>query len=291
MGVSERRACKVIGQSRSTQRREHQIGDDEKILTENITRLACKYGRYGYRRITAMLVSQGFRVNHKRVERIWSREGLKVPSRQPRRARLKVDDSLAVRLVPTHRNHVWSYDFMHDKTRDGRPLKILNVIDEYTRECLAIQTGRSIKSDKVQSTLDDLFIIHGVPEYIRSDNGPEFISHTIREWFDTLGVSPLYIEPASPWENGYIESFNGKMRDELLNREIFDTLTEARVLIERWRIEYNTIRPHSSLGYRPPVPHTYPGAVLYPPKAYQTVRDLITDEKGITPMESEIQCG
>jgi len=215
-----------------------------------------EYGRYGYRRITAMLRWEGWRVNHKRVARLWRREGLKVPSRQPKRRRLWLNDGSCVRLRPTHRNHVWSYDFVMARTADGRGLKMLTVIDEYTRECLAIDVDRRIRNDDVLYRLEDLFVRRGVPEHIRSDNGSEFTATVVREWLQKLSVKTLYIEPGSPWENGYIESFNGKFRDELLNREIFDTLTEARVLVERWRREYNQIRPHSSLGYRPPAPET-----------------------------------
>ena len=224
-----------------------------------------EYGRYGYRRITAMLRWEGWRVNHKRVARLWRREGLKVPSRQPKRRRLWLNDGSCVRLRPTHRNHVWSYDFVMARTADGRGLKMLTVIDEYTRECLAIDVDRRIRNDDVLYRLEDLFVRRGVPEHIRSDNGSEFTATVVREWLQKLSVKTLYIEPGSPWENGYIESFNGKFRDELLNREIFDTLTEARVLVERWRREYNQIRPHSSLGYRPPAPETVRiGGTLWP---------------------------
>jgi len=223
---------------------------------KRIIELAMEYGRYGYRRITAMLRWEGWRVNHKRVARLWRREGLKVPSRQPKRRRLWLNDGSCVRLRPTHRNHVWSYDFVMARTADGRGLKMLTVIDEYTRECLAIDVDRRIRNDDVLYRLEDLFVRRGVPEHIRSDNGSEFTATVVREWLQKLSVKTLYIEPGSPWENGYIESFNGKFRDELLNREIFDTLTEARVLVERWRREYNQIRPHSSLGYRPPAPET-----------------------------------
>ena len=222
-------------------------------MTEIVT-LASQYGRYGYRRITALLRREGWRVNHKRVERLWRQEGLKVPKRQPRRGRLWLNDGSCVRLRPERRNHVWSYDFMQVRTRDGRPLRVLPVLDEHTRECLAIDVERQIKSDDVLDRLTDLFTSRGAPEHIRSDNGPEFTAKTVREWLGRVGVSTLFIEPGSPWENGYVESFNGKLRDELLDREIFDTVWEAKVLIERWRQEYNTKRPHSALGYRPPAP-------------------------------------
>ncbi len=223
-------------------------------MIKRITELACEYGRYGYRRITALLRAEGFRVNHKRVERIWRQEGLKVPKKQPKRGRLWLNDGSCVRQRAEHPNHLWSYDFVFERTHDNKPLRILTIVDEYTRECLALKSGRRITSEDVIQTLADLFIQYGVPAYIRSDNGPEFTAKSIRNWLGRLKVQTLFIEPGCPWENGYIESFNGKLRDELLNREIFYTLTEAEVLLERWRIHYNTKRPHSSLGYRPPVP-------------------------------------
>jgi transposase InsO family protein len=252
--VSQRRACRVVGQARSTQRRRLKIRDDEDVLTGRIIELAHGYGRYGYRRITALLRREGRRVNHKRVERIWRREGLKVPQRQPKRGRLWLNDGSCVRLRPEHRDHVWSYDFLQDRTRDGKAIRILVIIDEYTRECLALQVARKITSGDVLRCLDDLFIRRGIPGHIRSDNGPEFTATAVRQWLKTLAIKPLYIEPGSPWENGYVESFNGKLRDEMLDGEIFDTLWEAKVLLDRWRDQYNHFRPHSALGYRPPAP-------------------------------------
>jgi len=230
--------------------------DDEDVLTRAIIQLASTYGRYGYRRITALLRHAGWPVNHKRVERIWRREGLKVPQKQPKRGRLWLKDGSCVRLRSQHRNHVWAYDFVMDRTHDGRAFRMLTIIDEYTRECLAIVVGRRLRSLDVIETLAELFMRKGVPEHIRSDNGPEFCAKAVREWLGRLDVAPLFIEPGSPWENGYCESFNGKLRDEVLRREVFYTLEEAKVLIEDWRAEYNTIRPHSSLGYRPPAPQT-----------------------------------
>jgi putative transposase len=228
---------------------------DEKQLTEDIIALATKCGRYGYRRITALLNNEkGWRVNHKRVERIWRKEGLKVPGKQPKRGRLWLNDGSCIRLRPEYKNHVWSYDFMIDRTANGRAFKILNIIDEYTRESLSAKVNRKIRSQDVIEELFNLFIFRGIPKHIRSDNGPEFTARVVRKWLDRLGVKTLFIEPGSPWEKGYIESFNGKLRDELLNREIFTTLEEARVLIEAWRKEYNQVRPHSALGYKPPAP-------------------------------------
>jgi putative transposase len=256
LGVSERRACRVLGQHRSTQRRPRVIPDDEEPLTSRIVELASEYGRYGYRRITALLRREGWRVNHKRVERIWRLEGLKVPKRQPKRGRLWLHDGSCIRRRPEYRNHVWSYDFVMDRTHDGRAVRMLTVIDEYTRECLAIEVERRLSSQDVLDVLRDLFVEHGAPAYIRSDNGAEFTAKAVREWLARVAVKTLYIEPGSPWENGYNESFNGKLRDELLAREIFYTLKEAKILIEGWRREYNEFRPHSSLGYRAPAPQT-----------------------------------
>jgi putative transposase len=252
--ASERRVCKVLGQARSTQRHNHCISTYEELLVARVVELATQYGRYGYRRVTALLKQEGWQVNHKRVERIWRMEGLKVPQKQPKRKRLWLNDGSCVRLRPEHKDHVWSYDIVAARTSDGRPLRILTLLDEYTRECLAIVVNRKITAQDVIDQLFQLFIFRGVPEHIRSDNGPEFTAKAIRGWLNRLGVKTLFIEPGSPWENGYIESFNGKLRDELLNREIFETLLEARILIEEWRREYNQVRPHSSLGYRPPAP-------------------------------------
>jgi putative transposase len=254
--VAERHACQVLGQARSTQRYQAQARHDEDVLRKAITELAKKYGRYGYRRVTALLQGEGWRVNHKRVERIWRQEGLKVPKKQPKRGRLWLNDGSCIRLRPVYRHHVWAYDFVAARTHDGRPLRLLTVVDEYSRECLAIDVARSLRADDVMARLTDLFCQHGRPTYIRSDNGPEFTAKAIRHWLAGLQIGTLFIEPGSPWENGYNESFNGKLRDELLNGEIFCTLREAQVLIERWRHEYNQIRPHSALGYKPPAPET-----------------------------------
>ena len=254
LGVSERRTCRVLRQARSTQRHEPRVKDDEPLLVARIVALAGEYGRYGYRRITVMLRAEGWRVNHKRVERIWRQEGLKVPMKQPKRGRLWLTDGSCVRRRAEHANHVWSYDFVQDRTHDGRAIRMLTIVDEYTRECLAIDVGRKLNSQDVLHRLGELFVRRGSPAYIRSDNGPEFTAKAVREWLARVSVQTLFIEPGSPWENGYVESFNGKLRDELLDREIFYTLTEAQVLIERWRREYNWKRPHSALRYRPPAP-------------------------------------
>jgi putative transposase len=259
--VSGRRACKALGQPRTTQRRVWTIPDDEAPLVKRMIELATQYGRYGYRIVTGMLRNEGWRVNHKRVERLWRQEGLKVPQRQRRRRRLWLNDGSCVRQRPQHKNHVWSYDFVQSRTSDGRAIRMLTVLDEYTRECLAIDVERKLTAEDVLVQLTDLFVRRGVPKHLRSDNGSEFTAESVRTWLERLGVGTLYIEPGSPWENGYIESFNGRLRAEFLNGELFDTLLEAKVLTERWRKEYNTIRPHSSLGYRPPAPAAIQPAV------------------------------
>ena len=254
--MSERRACAVLRQPRSTQRKPARGRDDELALTADIVELAKAYGRYGYRRITALLRHAGWLVNAKRVQRIWRREGLKVPQRQPKRSRLWLNDGSCVRLRAEGPNHVWSYDFVEDRTHDGRKFRMLCVIDEFTREALAIRVKRRLNSTDVLETLADLMIVRGPPTYVRSDNGPEFIAIALRAWIAAVGSQTAYIEPGSPWENGYCESFNSKLRDELLNGEMFFSLAEAQVMIEAWRRHFNTVRPHSSLGYRPPAPET-----------------------------------
>lgn len=237
-----------------TQRSAPQTVDEEERLAARIIALATQYGRYGYRRITALLKEEEWQVNHKKIERIWRKEGLKVPQKQPKKRRLWLNDGSCIRLRPEHKDHIWSYDFVMARTSDGRSFRILTILDEYTRECLAMRVDRHISSQDVIDQLYELFLLRGVPKHIRSDNGPEFTAKKIRDWLTELGVKTLFIEPGSPWENGYIESFNGKLRDELLNREIFTTLIEAKILIEQWRWEYNHVRPHSALRYRPPAP-------------------------------------
>ncbi len=254
--MSERRACRVLKHCRATHQYVVHRSKDGKSLRTRIIELARIYGRYGYRRIAALLQREGWTVNHKRVERIWRQEGLKVPQKQPKRGRLWLANGACVRKRPAYPHHVWSYDFVMDRTQDSRPLKLLVVLDEYSRECLAIEVQRRLTSHGVQEVLGALFLQHGCPAYIRSDNGPEFIAHALQAWYKQLEVSPLFIEPGSPWENGYVESFNGKFRDELLNGELFYTLQEAQIIIEGWRRLYNTCRPHSALGYQPPAPET-----------------------------------
>ena len=254
LSVSERRVCRTLGQHRSTQRKVPCGQSDEARLTKDIIALAEEYGRYGYRMVTGLLNNSGWHVNHKRVERIWRREGLKVPQKQPRKGRLWLNDGSCVRLRPERSNHVWSYDFVQDHTHDGRAFRTLNIIDEFTKEALVIRVKRKLNSTDVVDALTDLFILRGPPEYIRSDNGAEFIAKRVRAWIGAVGAKTAFIAPGSPWENGYCESFNARFRDELLNSEVFTTLREAQILIERWRRHYNTVRPHSALGYRPPAP-------------------------------------
>ena len=222
---------------------------------DSIATLARSYGRYGYRKIAELLgVEAGWVVNDKRVERIWRREGLKVPAKQPKRRRLWLADGSCMRFRAEHANHVWSYDFVEDRTHDGRKYRMLNAVDKFTRECLAIRVARRLKSVDVIEMLAELFMLRGVPGYIRSDNGPEFIAEAVQEWIVALGAKTAYMAPGSPWENGYVERFNARLRDELLNDEMFYTLREAQVVIESWRRHDNRVRPHASLGYRAPSP-------------------------------------
>lgn len=257
LNISERRACRVINQSRSTKRYRPKFTDDKIKIRSRVIDLAKEYGRYGYKRITILMRQEGFMINKKQVYRIWREEGLKVPKKQPKKSRLWLNDGSCLRLRSDYKNHVWTYDFVSDQTHDGRKIKILNIIDEHSRECLISFVARRIRSIDIIFILADLFLKHGVPKHIRSDNGPEFIAKHLVKWFKTLDLQPLFIEPGSPWENGYIESFNARMRDELLNGEIFYTLLEAKTVIEIWVKHYNTKRPHSSLNYRPPNPEVF----------------------------------
>ena len=246
----------MLGQPRTTQRYQPQRPGDERKLLAEMRSISHRRPRYGSPRVHRTLQATGWYVNHKRIERIWREESMQVPRKQHRRRRLPNcgSENSCVRRRAQHKDHVWSYDFVTDRTEDRRQIRLLVVIDEFTRECLAIRVERRLNSSDVLEVLDDLFIRRGLPEHIRSDNGSEFTAEAVRLWLSLLEVKPLYIEPGSPWENGYIESFHDKFRDELLDRELFDTLYEARVLVAQWRREYNTVRPHSSLGYRPPAP-------------------------------------
>jgi putative transposase len=255
--LSERHACRIVGQPRGTQRYTTIVRADEDALTQAIIALVSQYGRYGYRRIKSLLDEAGWDVGCDRVQRIWRREGLKVPKKQRPRGRLWLNDGSCIRLRPERRNHVWSYDFVEAQTHDGRKLRLMTLIDEFTRECLAIRVARRINSFGILETMADIMLMRGVPEHIRSDNGAEMTAKVVRNWLTQVGAKTLFIEPGSPWENGYCESFNGKLRDELLNGEIFYSLKEAQIVIEQWRKHYNTVRPHSALNYRSPAPQTF----------------------------------
>ncbi len=250
--VSQRRACRVVGQHRSSQRYKERECGFQARLTKRLHELSQRHPRFGYRRITALLQREGWRVNRKRVQRLWRLEGLRVPVRQRKRRRLGNTNGAVTRRCAEQRLDVWSYDFVMDATEDGRRLKMLPVVDEFSRECLGIEVARHLTATDVVATLDRLFKEHGAPCYLRSDNGPEFVAHAVKDWLTKSGVATLYIEPGAPWQNAYSESFNSRFRDELLNREIFTTLAEAKVLAEEYRREYNAQRPHSSLGYQTP---------------------------------------
>ena len=219
--------------------------------------MASNFGRVGYRQVSGMLRNQGIRINHKRVERIWREEGLKLPAKQTKRRRIFLSDGNCIRLRANHSNHVWSYDFVDDRSMDGRKIRWLNIVDENDHVCLASVPRRSWRGNAVINTLSDIMLFRGVPEYIRSDNGSEFISKHLRKWLSDVGAITTYIEPGSPWENGFIESFNSRMRDEFLNGESFGNIHEAEVLTKRWVNYYNTVRPHSSLGGKTPAPQSY----------------------------------
>ncbi len=251
--VSERRACRAIGQYRSTQRYMSHKVQRNRPLAQRMVALSRENPRYGYRRVWALLRREGFEVNKKRVHRLWRKEGLKVPDKQHKRRRLLGNaENGCKRKRAEHRDHVWSYDFVIDRTEDGRRLKMMPIVDEYTRECLTIEVERSITAEDVVRTLAALFEQRGEPAFIRSDNGPEFIAKALKRWLEVSGVGALYIEPGSPWENAYSETFISRFGDELLKREAFTNLLEAKVLVEGYRHHYNSERPHSALGYRTP---------------------------------------
>ena len=255
MNSSERRTCKTIGLSRSTQRYQKKPINDEELRLDLI-RLAKQYGRYGYRKIAALLRVEGWQVNHKKVERLWREEDLQLPQRHKKRKRLYHKDSSVIRLRPQYPNHIWSIDFVHDKLSGGRPYKMLTVLDEYTREALCVTVKPRMGNTEVLEALYPLFLKHGKPEFIRSDNGPEFIAAGFQEWLTKIGIKPIRIYPGSPWENGYNERFNGTLRREVLNSEWFTSIKQAETVITTWLRQYNQIRPHQALGMRPPVPET-----------------------------------
>ena len=250
--TSERRACRVLGQPRASQRRRPRPRADEARLVERMLELVRLHPRYGYRFITGKLRQEGWHVNAKRIYRLWRREGLKVPKKKRKRRRLGTSDHACHRRRAEFKNDVWCWDFIFDRTENGTALKWLSIVDEYTRECLALKVDRSITSEDVIDTLAELFAMRGVPRHIRSDNGPEFIAHAIRQWLARVGVHTLYIEPGAPWQNSYAESFHSRCRDEFLATEVFENLAAARKLTAAWKEDYNHYRPHSSLGYRTP---------------------------------------
>jgi len=275
--VSQRRACRVLEQPRSTQRYRRQVADDEPALVRRIHEWVRVYPRYGYLRITKVLRAEGWRVNHKRVYRLWKQEKFCVPRKTHKKRRLGCSDNGIVRQRATHKNHVWAWDFIHDRDERGRPLKIFSLIDEYTRECLALEVERSITAADVIDILARVFLMHGLPEHIRSDNGPEFIAGAIRQYLQAAGVGTLYVEPGAPWENGYAESFHRRLRDEFLDLEVFADLREAQALATRWRQDYNHVRPHSSLDYATPAAF-----------AAQCRKDNGTDASGALPLKPRL---
>ena len=276
-GVSERRACKVLGQSRSTQRYSSSRKSEESLVGR-ILELVREFPRYGYRMITRLLRQEGWRINFKRVYRIWRQEGLKVPVKKRKKRRLGSREGGVTRRRAEYPNHVWSVDFIFDRTSNGRVLKILGLVDEFTRECIALEVARNFTSGNVIDLLSEVIADRGLPRYIRSDNGPEFISQELRGFLDTIDVKTSFIEPGSPWENGYVESFNSRLRDECLACELFTTLAEARSIISEWRNTYNHRRPHSSLEGMTPAEFATQWAVsaTAAPPLQQPTADCVT---------------
>jgi transposase InsO family protein len=252
LDVSQRRACQVVEQPRSTQRYEKRDDAEEREIVKRLQALSRKHPRWGYRFMTRLLRQEGLRINRKRVQRLWREAGLKVPVKVTRKRRLGGSANACFRRRAERPNHVWSYDFVMDQTSDGRRLKILAVVDEYTRECLALEVERCMEAEDVVEVLRKIVAMRGAPESIRSDNGGEFIARAVREYLKANGAQTLYIDPGAPWENAYSETFNSRLGDELLKREVFDTLAEAKVLVAKYRREYNEERPHSSLDYATP---------------------------------------
>jgi putative transposase len=283
MKVSQRRVCKTLGQPRATQRSRLIRPDRDKPLVSKLRRLARRYPRYGYRMITALERREGWLVNRKRVYRLWRQEGLQVPHKAHKRRRCGDSKNGCTRKKAQYPNHVWTYDFLYDQTEDGRRLKILPVVDEFTRECLTLEVERRMEAQDVIGVLEYLFALRGSPRYLRSDNGPEFVSKRIKGWLAERKTGPLFIEPGSPWENAYIESFNSRLRNDFLNVEVFGSLKEAQVLAEEHRLEYNHRRPHSALGYRTPAAFAAtcipPASATPPPPEYKSndvVNSLMT---------------
>lgn len=263
LGASERKACKSVSQPRATQRYQPTRPQRDAALVKRMLELSAKHPRYGYRRIWAKLREEGFGVNKKRVHRLWRKEGLKVPQKRHRKRAPGQSANACSKRRSEGTNDVWTWDFIHDTTTDGRPLKWLSVVDEYTRECLILFVARGITATEIIEQLVELMKTRGMPKHIRSDNGPEFIAKALQAWLARAKVGTLYVAPGSPRENGVVESFHARLRDELLDQELFGSLAEARLLARRWRWEYNFERPHSSLGYRTPA--NYAASLSCPP--------------------------
>lgn len=278
MKVSQRRGCRTLGQPRATQRARGLRADRDKPLVSKLHQLSRRYPRYGYRMITALVRQEGWQVNRKRIYRLWRQEGLQVPRRSHKRHRCGDSNHGGTRKQAMYPNHVWTYDFLYDQTEDGRRLKLLPVVDEFTRECLTLEVARRMEATDVIGVLEDLFALRGRPRYLRSDNGPEFVARRIQAWLAQRQTGPLFIEPGSPWENAYMESFNSRLRNEFLNVEVFGSLKEAQVLAEQHRLEYNHRRPHSALGYRTPAAFAatcIPAAPATPSPPEYTSRDVV----------------
>jgi putative transposase len=276
--VSQRRACQTLGQPRATQRARPRRPDRDKPLVQKLHQLSRRYPRYGYRLITALVRQEGGPVNRKRIHRLWRQEGLQVPRRAHKRRRSGDAQNACTRQQAMYPNHVWTYDFLYDQTEDGRRLKLLAVVDEFTRECLTLEVERCMEATDVIGVLEYLFALRGAPQYLRSDNGPEFVARRIQAWLAERHSGPLFIEPGSPWQNAYSESFNSRLRNEFLNVEAFGSLKEAQVLAEQHRREYNHRRPHSALGYRTPAAFAatcIPAASATPAPPEYTSRDVV----------------
>jgi putative transposase len=265
LGVSQRWACQLVGQHRSTQRHQPGRPDRDQALRAELRRFSGAHPRWGYRRVHAQLRQAGWQVNRKAVQRLWREEGLRVPARRRKHRRLGTSTTPAARLAAEHPNHVWALDYEFDQTEDGHRLKLLNIVDEHTREALAISVGRCIDADATVAVLDQVVLERGArPRFIRCDNGPELTANALRDWCRFNQAATSYIDPGSPWQNPYVESFGGRLRDELLAVEAFSSLLEARVLVEDWRIEYNTLRPHSALGYKSPAAYAHTWTMTHP---------------------------
>lgn len=250
--ASERRACRTLGQARSSQRYEARRADDEGALVTAMRQAVRKHPRYGYRRIAALLRRQGWAVNVKRVHRLWKREGWRVPQRKARKKARGTSANACHARRAEHRNHVWTWDVIHDRTTTGGSLRVLTLVDEYTRECLALEVRRNLPAETALAVLQEAIATRGAPTYLRSDNGSEFVAKTLRAWLEKANVGTLYVAPASPWENGYAEAFHSRLRDEFLDAELFDDAKHAQALAAAWKRAYNEERPHSSLGYQTP---------------------------------------